>query len=362
LDNKNVKEIFINTKFSSAEHQEFAPTAFKIARETQSTTKSTSKMIHSGSDSASISSDYKEYGGVDNTPKADIRTEDNKFRMSMKENKASQLISGGKTDAIPVFKIAQKAYGETDDAMTKIESVFTDVLERIVPPKSAKDLIDTKHMTGSRKGKLGILVAAKDEQLRKKFPKEVNDFLDQVTFVDKKIKNDLNLKINNMFNNSLEFKKHFTYEAASGAGKFAEVEPVANSFLIFSSSNGSSVTQTFTGADSKPIIDLANKMKVRFRWKHGSKAVFAADIPASKKLMNNEFIHEEQTFENLLAEELNEGIVDVFRNVTSWLKRFVAKVIGFVKKLAKKGLEYVFKFFGIELESVSVSGWGPKWV
>ena len=355
LDNKNVKEIFINTKFSSAEHQEFAPTAFKIARETQSTTKSTSKMIHSGSDSASISSDYKEYGGVDNTPKADIRTEDNKFRMSMKENKASQLISGGKTDAIPVFKIAQKAYGETDDAMTKIETVFTDVLERIVPPKSAKDLIDTKHMTGSRKGKLGILDAAKDKQLRKKFPKEVNDFLDQVTFVDKKIKNDLNLKINNMFNNSLEFKKHFTYEAASGAGKFAEVEPVANSFLIFSSSNGSSVTQTFTGADSKPIIDLANKMKVRFRWKHGSKAVFAADIPASKKLMNNEFIHEEQTFENLLAEELNEGIVDVFRNVTSWLKRFVAKVIGFVKELAKKGLEYVFNFFGIELQSVTAS-------
>ena len=159
-----------------------------------------------------------------------------------------------------------------------------------------------------------------------------------------------------MFNNSLEFKKHFTYEAASGAGKFSEVEPVANSFLIFSSSNGSSVTQTFTGADSKPIVDLANKMKVRFRWKHGSKAVFAADIPASKELMNNEeFIHEQQTFENLLAEELNEGIVDVFRNVTSWLKRFVAKVVGFVKKLAKKGLEHVFKFFGIELQSVTAS-------
>ena len=355
LNDAKAEEKFTNTNFSSAEHQEFAPTAFKIARATQSTTKSTSKMIKMGKGNA-LSSDYTGAGGVDDTSKADIRTEDNIFRMSLKENKASQLISGGKTDAIPVFKIAQKAYGETDDAMTKIESVFTDVLERIVPPKSAKDLIDTKHMTGSRKGKLGILDAAKDEQLRKKFPKEVNDFLDQVTFVDKKIKDDLNLKINDMFNKSLEFKKHFTYEAASGAGKFSGVEPVANSFLIFSSSNGSSVTQTFTGADSKPIVDLANKMKVRFRWKHGSKAVFAADIPASKELMNNEeFIHEQQTFENLLAEELNEGIVDVFRNVTSWLKRFVAKVIGFVKELAKKGLEYVFNFFGIELQSVTAS-------
>jgi hypothetical protein len=355
LNDAKAEEKFTNTNFSSAEHQEFAPTAFKIARATQSTTKSTSKMIKMGKGNA-LSSDYTVAGGVDDTSKADIRTEDNKFRLSMKENKASQLLSGGKTDAIPVFKIAQKEYGETDDAMTKIETVFTDVLERIVPPKSAKDLIDTKHMTGSRKGKLGILDAAKDKRLRKKFPKEVNDFLDQVTFVDKKIKNDLNLKINNMFNNSLEFKKHFTYEAASGAGKFAEVEPVANSFLIFSSSNGSSVTQTFTGADSKPIVDLANKMKVRFRWKHGSKAVFAADIPASKELMNNEeFIHEQQTFENLLAEELNEGIVDVFRNVTSWLKRFVAKVVGFVKELAKKGLEYVFNFFGIELQSVTAS-------
>ena len=355
LNDAKAEEKFTNTNFSSPEHQKFAPAAFKIARATQSTTKSSSKMIKMGKGNA-LSSDYTGAGGVDDTSKADIRTEDNKFRLSMKENKASQLLSGGKTDAIPVFKIAQKEYGETDDAMTKIETVFTDVLERIVPPKSAKDLIDTKHMTGSRKGKLGILDAAKDKRLRKKFPKEVNDFLDQVTFVDKKIKNDLNLKINNMFNNSLEFKKHFTYEAASGAGKFAEVEPVANSFLIFSSSNGSSVTQTFTGADSKPIVDLANKMKVRFRWKHGSKAVFAADIPASKELMNNEeFIHEQQTFENLLAEELNEGIVDVFRNVTSWLKRFVAKVIGFVKELAKKGLEYVFNFFGIELQSVTAS-------
>ena len=363
LINKNAEEKFINTKFSSDDHQKFASSAFKIARNSQATTKSKSKMIHSGSDSVSISSVYKKYGGVDNTPKADIRTEDNKFRMSLKENKASQLISGGKTDAIPVFKIAQEAYGKTDESMTKIESVFTDILERISAPASAKGLLDTKHMTGLRDGKKGILDAAKDTELRKNFPKEVNDFLDQVTFVDKKMKDDLNLKINEMFSSSFEFKKHFTYEAASGFGKFSTKEPVANSFLIFSSSDGSSLINTFTDADSKPIVDLANKMKLRFRWKHGSKAVFAADIPASKELMNNEeFIHEQQTFENLLAEELNEGIVDVFRNVKSWLKRFVAKVIGFVKKLAKKGLEYVFKFFGIELESVSVSGWGPKWV
>jgi hypothetical protein len=355
LKNKNTEEKFINRKFSSEEHQKFASTAFKIAKKTLVETKSKSKMIHSGSDSVSISSDYKKYGGVDNTPKADIRTQDNKFRMSLKENKASQLLSGGKTDAIPVFKIAQKAYGETDKAMDKIESVFTEILERIVPPKSAKEFIDTKHMTGTKAGKLGILDAAKNEKLRKTFPKEVNDFLDQVTFVDVKMKNDLNNKINDRFNDSVEFKKHFTYEAASGAGKFSELEPVANSFLIFSSSDGSSLTQVFKDQNSKPIIDLSNKMKLRFRWKHGSKAVFAADIPASKELMNNEFIHEEQTFENLLAEELNEGIVDVFRNIKSWLKRFVAKVISFVKKLAKKGLEHVFKFFGIELQSVSVS-------
>jgi len=355
LNNTKSKEIFINTKFSSEEHQKFAPTAFKIARKTQSVTKSKSKMIHSGSDSASISSAYKKYGGVDNTPKADIRTEDNKFRMSLKENKASQLISGGKTDAIPVFKIAQEAYGKTDEAMNQIEDVFTEILKRIVPPKSAKEFIDTKHMSGTKAGKRGILDAAKDEKLRKTFPKDVNDFLDQVTFVDKKIKDDLNLKINDMFNKSLEFKKHFTYEAASGFGKFSGEEPVANSFLIFSSSNGSALIQTFEDSGSKPIVDLANKMKLRFRWKHGSKAVFAADIPASKQVMNNEFVHEEQTFENFLAEELNEGIVDVFRNVKSWLKRFVAKVVGFVKQLAKKGLEYVFKFFGIELQSVEVS-------
>ena len=349
LNNKDSEEIFINTKFSSEEHQKFAPIAFKIARNTQSVTKSKSKMIHSGVDVVSISSTYREYGGTDKTPKADIRTEDNKFRMSLKENKASQLISGGKTDAIPVFKIAQKSYGETDEAMTKIEDVFTDILERIVPPKSAKELIDTKHMTGLRKGKVGILDAAKDTELRKSFPKEVNDFLDQVTFVDKKIKDDLNLKINDMFNESFEFKKHFTYEAASGFGKFSGEEPVANSFLIFSSRDGSALVQTFEDSGSKPIVDLANKMKLRFRWKHGSKAVFAADIPASKGLV------EEQTFANFLAEELNEGIVDVFRNIKSWLKKFVAKVVGFVKQLAKKGLEYVFKFFGLELQHVKVS-------
>ena len=349
------KEVFLNTEFSSPAHQKYAPTAFKIARKTLSETRSSSKMIHSGSDSASISTIYTKYGGVDKTPKADIRTEDNKFRLSLKENKASQLISGGKTDAIPVFKIAEEKYGKTDEAMQKIEEVFGDVLKKIDPPKSAKDFIATKYMTGLRKGKLGILDAAKDVELRKSFPKEVNDFLDEVTFVDDKIKNDLNKKINDMFNESMEFKQHFTFEAASGSGKFSGISPVANSFLLFSSTNGRSAVQTFEDYNSKPIVDLANKMKLRFRWKHGSKAVFAADIPASKDLF------EQQTFESFLAEELNEGIVDVFRNIKSWLKRFIGKIIAFVKKLAEKGLEFVFKFFGVELESVSVSGWGPKW-
>jgi len=356
LDNRRSKEVFLNTKFSSDEHQKYASTAFKIARATLSQTKSRSRMIHSGSDSVSISATYKKYGGVDKTPKADIRTEDNKFRLSLKENKASQLISGGKTDAIPVFKIAEAKYGETDEAMQKIEEVFEDVLKRIDPPKSAKDFIATKYMTGLKNGKLGIIDAAKDAELRKSFPKEVNDFLDEVTFVDDKIKNDLNKKINDMFNASMEFKKHFTFEAASGSGKFSGVSPVANSFLLFSSTNGRSEVQTFEDYNSKPIVDLTNKMKLRFRWKHGSKAVFAADIPASKDLF------EQQTFESFLAEELNEGIVDVFRNIKSWLKRFIGKILAFVKKLAEKGLEFVFKFFGVELESVSVSGWGPKWV
>ena len=332
LDNGRPKEVFLNTKFSSVAHQKYAPIAFKIARKTLSETRSRSKMIHSGSDSVSISTIYTKYGGVDKTPKADIRTEDNKFRLSLKENKASQLISGGKTDAIPVFKIAEEKYGKTDEAMQKIEEVFGDVLKKIDPPKSAKDFIATKYMTGLRKGKLGILDAAKDVELRTSFPKEVNDFLDEVTFVDDKIKNDLNKKINDMFNESMEFKQHFTFEAASGSGKFSGISPVANSFLLFSSTNGRSAVQTFEDYNSKPIVDLANKMKLRFRWKHGSKAVFAADIPASEDLV------EQQTFESFLAEELNEGIVDVFRNIKSWLKRFIGKIIAFVKKLAEKGL------------------------
>lgn len=357
LQNPKATPAFESSEFSDPAHQKFAPIAFKIASTALKQTGSRSKMIHSGADIVSISREFMEYGGVDKTPKADIRTEDNKYRLSLKENKASQLISGGKTDAFPVFKIAEDNFSKTSDGLRAIEDVFTQILDRIEPPKSAKGLIDTKYMTTKgRDDKLpGIMDVAKDPELRKQMPADVNQFLDKVTFVDDKFKNGLTDELNKLFNTNQIFKQFFTYEAASGEVKFVEIPPVSNSFLIFSSKNGAAKVKTFDSHDSKEIVTLSRKVKFRFRWKHGSKVVLALDIP--KEVLEDmdlqyssysEMLNEEFEQSNLL----NEGIGDFFSRAKEWLKGFAKRVVNYIKKLAALGMKYVYSFFNVEMVGV----------
>ena len=359
LVDSNAEEIF-DAPFDDDAHQKFASTAFTIAKKTLRASGSNSKMIHSGADKAAVTKVYSDEGckGPCATPKADIRTADSRLRLSLKENIASQLLSGGKTDAMPVFKVAEANYANESASVKRIESIFSDMLERITPPKSAKDYIETKYMStkekggGYRKGKLpGMLDAANDPALRASMPKDVNDFLDKVLFVDTSMKKGLTEELNKLFTSDPIFKQHFTYEAASGAGKFTSIEPVANGFLVFESKTGKSELEMFESYSDKAIVSLSKKLKMRLRWKHGSKVVLAGDI--GKKVLK------EDHHANMLLEDvnecLNESIVDVFNNVKSWLKRFITRIAKLVSHLLKKGMNALYTFFDISLETVDVS-------
>lgn len=358
LADKEAQDRFTSKEFAGDDHQKYANIAFKIARQMRQTLGTDAKMIHSGSDVVAISKEYIAYGGVDKTPKADIRTADNKFRLSLKENKSAQLLSGGKTDAYPVFKIAENNYGQTSQAQVKIERIFNDILERIVPPKNAGDYIDVKHMTGTKDGKVGMLDAFKDKKVYNRLPKEVQEFLNKIMLVDTQMKQGLTGELNKMFNEDNMFKQYFVYEAASGAGKFVDKTAVANSFLVFSSADGKSVVEVFENEKSPVIVDLSKNLSFRLRWKHGSKVVLAGDIKAKK-------LYEGNTYQKFLQEEISsfmnnnmiqEGIMDFFHAVTNWLRGFIKKVIMKIRELLKKGLNAVYDFFEISIEDVVVSG------
>ena len=366
LENPGADDKFTSEEFQDDKHQSFAPTAFKIARLAMKRSGSKSRMLHSGADVVGITKEYSSLGGTDKTPKADIRTADNTLRLSLKENVSSQLLSGGKTDALPVFKIAERRFSQSAAGVSAIEDIFKNILDRIDPPKSAKALLDVKHMSNKDKSgkikdgkQMGILDAAADKEFRKTLPPDVVEFLDKVTFVDKKMKEGLTSELNKLFNDNFEFKKHFTFEAASGLGKFSDKAAVANGFLVFSSKTGQSDLEMFgEDVDSKVITDLAKKLKMRLRWKHGSKVVLAGDIPKKAKLYDEGFV----TYGDILEEEftkltdtLEEGFLDVISNVRNWLRGFVTRVLKQIRELAMKGMEYVYSFFDIQIDTVNAT-------
>jgi len=242
LVDDNTEVAFTDPEFSDKKHQAYAPAAYKIAADMRKTLKvsKTTKMVHSGSDTVRTSKEYIGFGGpaITNKPKADIRTSDNKYRLSMKKDGRSQLISGRKTDTFPVFKLAEMSYANTDDAVLRFGSAIDDIMSKIEVPKSIKETnINTKHMSTTKsdveKGLVGIMDATKNI---KEYPKDVQNFLNQIMFVDSKMKTKLTDVIGDVFNTSSVFKKHFVYEAASGAGKFADKQAIANGFLVFNKS------------------------------------------------------------------------------------------------------------------------------
>lgn len=347
--------------FNTSQHNTYALPAFMIAAKLLSETKSKQQLISIGNDrDAPITDLYRQWGGVNRTPKTDVYTADKKYRWSMKDNIGSVLMSGGHSDVFPTFKIAESEWRKKSEAqiVLRLGKAIDAVLTNIKPPPEAAQYIDVKHKTRGKGGRPGFGEAATNPALRKTFPPAVNKFLDEILFQDAAIKGKLNAELQQMFNDAPSFREHFVYEAASGAGKFGTRAPwaSANEFMKFSK-EGRVVRAPFPEGATSPVIKkLAGQVAFRLRWKHGTKIRLAVDIFEETRPPAT---YQECLERHLHTHPLTEGLLDwskaQWSSFSSWVTTFVAAVLAEVKRLVSKGLDAVYQFFGMELAGVELT-------
>lgn len=349
--------------YNTTQHNTYALPAFMIANELLTETKSKQRLIRSEGDDYPITDLYRQWGGVNRTPKTDVYTADKKYRWSMKINTGSVLMSGGHSDVFPTFKIAESEWRKKSEAqiVLRLGKALDSVLTNIKPPPEAAQYIDVKRKTGGKGGRPGFGDAALSPALRKKFPPAVNKFLDEILFRDADIKGKLNDELQQMFNDASRFREHFVYEAASGAGKFGKLAPVAvaNEFMKWSL-DGLVVREPFPEGATSPVIKkLAGQVAFRLRWKHGTKIRLAVDIFKDHREIRPPVTYQDLLERHLRTYPLTEGLMDwskaQWSSFSSWVTTFVAAVLAEVKRLVSKGLDAVYQFFGMELDIVELT-------
>jgi|TARA_R110002167_G_scaffold366170_1_gene593481 hypothetical protein len=303
--------------------------------------------------------------GKNKTPKTDIMS-GKKYKISLKKSGGSQLMSAGQAETISTFEAAMETFSESNNkqifkVISEIEEkmggmtekgTITDLEKRIVSGKKLSDK-DTKSAA-----ELSVLNTNTDE---------------------------LNASLNNIFQ-SLDFKSHFCFEAATGNIKF-EPTPDAAANVIVTFKDSGSIENTLkldspTGAGK--TIAKGNSFFVSFKTGGGASKPFLA--LRSRKLAKKDII-EELSFKNIVFEELQSaGIIlteelmqldefslfkkikgkasAVAKNIASKIQKVYNAIIkrlkeafNTIKSLGKRMLSALLKFFGF-VPQVKVSGGG----
>jgi hypothetical protein len=303
--------------------------------------------------------------GKNKTPKTDIMS-GRKHKISLKKSGGSQLMSAGKDETISTFEAAMETFSksnnkkifqvidEIENKMGKMteKGTITDLEKRIASGKKLSDK-DTKSAA-----ELSVLNTNTDE---------------------------LNASLNNIFQ-SLDFKSHFCFEAATGNVKFEPTpDAAANVIVTFKDSGKIENTLKLNSPDSAgKTIAKGNSFFVSFKTGGGASKPFLA--LRSRKLAKKDIL-EEKSFKDIIFEELEaEGVVlteqhmqlDEFslfqkikgrasvvaKNVASKIQKVYNSIIkrlkeafNFIKSLGSRMLSALLKFLGF-VPQVKVSGGG----
>lgn len=278
-----------------------------------------------------VSTDYLNFGGTDQTSKADIVSDDGRVRFSVKEMGGAFLGTPQSGALKASFEFALAAYPGKFQGTAKvrqiIEQAFQSNLDAKAAPEDIAKWVDIKHSTtqnirGKRASsaekdaivqatdptdaaqpKLGWLDAAelimageltgkKDTQFSKtKFPAPVREFLSGMFLHDMAIKGELDEAFNEAFSQDETMRKLFVFQEASGLGKFGgcggcsrkkknQPQPSLSAPILDAQGPAGSANYflTFnktTGAakveaittDAAFITALSNRVSFRFRWR-----------------------------------------------------------------------------------------------
>lgn len=358
-----------------------------------------SAMTQYGAGSGTLSSDWKNWGGKNATPKTDMYLGSGEAgqRISLKKKGGSQLMSAAKNETIATFNAAMQLMG--DNKNKEVGVLIEDIKEKFQTIDLGGTLKDLKDKKGF----------ANPKNMSQKTHDDVMNKVASQENVNTEIGN----QINELLNNNQSLKEYFVFEAASGYTKFGNTKATADFVIEFdpTKEGKSTIAQYREFGDmsgkivvSKDIVNLANKTDFYCSFKTGAKSPYTSlrtkerkenerksksneqyDIPTLRNLIidhieSNEltktFLPEnfEQLDEFALLNRAIQGIKrgatrlkstakDMYMNltvrVTEFLKGLYKKVFAVldkIKKLAGKALHALMRFFGFEIDNATSKG------
>lgn len=179
---------------------------------------------------------------VNNTPKTDIISSDNKYKISLKKAHGSQLMSGAYCESkATIMSVAKDTLNDKDF------QTLNDLLN--VDKKWAK-------LSGNNKGIAKQKINGSDE-----IKKIIND--------SENAANDVNKILNDLLDHNEEFKKALLYEAMTGEIKFGKKSLLAANYVFVWSAKESENKLYKVEDYLNHILNDNCKLKIEVSWKTG---------------------------------------------------------------------------------------------
>ena len=281
------------------------------------------------------------------TPKTDIYIGD--VRISLKGAGGSQLMSSKKGETISTFKAAI-AYTDAESPASAdklVKRLSAAMQEVVVPPSTTIGDFTTKLRGG------------------KKVAKSLQPLADKFLSRDK-AKSTLTKEITAFFNESIDFRDWFVFEAATGFTKFSPEGPkgksISNWVLKFDTQGTVHELEKLITGRGEPTAftrKMAEKVKFRISWKTrmatGKKTFLSLRGDILKEEIMPITIDDliEDTFSQLSEERIDENILNT---ISKYFTTLVSKIIDTLKKIAKQGMGAVLSFLNMDISDVSVTG------
>jgi hypothetical protein len=274
----------------------------------------TGKATHLGSGASSITSDWKNWGGTDNTPKSDFKI--GKYRVSLKKTGGSQLMSAKKGEARATcyagFKTAHIDSGPVVDMIEKY-------LDKMIEGKSAENISQQKK---SGTVTQDILDA---DKMHKLFQTELRKELSDNTVL----------------------KQAIVHEAMTGDQKFGGGSDARAEFIFVYDPSGKNMSWNHTD-DPAFIAKKTGKARIAIGWKSVSsttkKSGKVYSYFSSFRLTEEINNHINQEFAKYNGRLITEGILST---ITDRIKNWFNNVWKRIKEWLLQSFDNILIFFDL---------------
>jgi hypothetical protein len=290
----------------------------------------TGVMKHYGSGTVDLTKEWEQYflettgkkaPATTKTPKTDMYIGDQ--RISLKKAGGSQLMSGGKAEALATLAFTYKSMpssvktAEFDSAWKKLEKDVSDKFTKIFVGKH-KSTTDIK-----RDIKAGV-------------KNEITEAVAETMANHTELQN----SIRNIFK-SLEARREFVRESMTGRNKFSTELAIATHILVFNPDTGKA---SYKVIDDKLITQYASSLQLQINFKKGgSSSTPYSNLRGTLSDKITEAVDEEEFTKELLQENLM-GKVGSF--VRGFLRRVLKKVWGKLKSLFSSSYATLLRILG----------------